>query len=303
MSDVFISYARQDASIAEAIAKALTRSGFSVFFDRMIIAGEEFSKRIQEEMQSARVVIFVLSRHAQKSRWVQQELTTALASDRTREVLPVLIDHEAEENPLWPLIADRRSIREFDIAKLPNAVADAVSSRLARNPTRPIQDERIARKQRIRLLLLKSAAVFILILLVGLAQLYHYLNQPRPEIVNFKPVQRPAPPSTPKVPPNTALIPSCRLPSHGVEYWMKSQQWTADSDWQEKSAAAKFCANQLEKRVEQYPDRIIRLMSVAVKQKTTYIPFKSDLYRFTCLFEDKWEPVYKLAPDAQCSRQ
>jgi hypothetical protein len=49
MSDIFISYARQDRPRAEAIAKALEDHGWSVWWDWNIPAGETSRQVIQEQ--------------------------------------------------------------------------------------------------------------------------------------------------------------------------------------------------------------------------------------------------------------
>lgn len=129
MNDVFISYAREDSKVAESIAEKLRLVGLSVFVDReVLVTGENFADAIQSEIASARLVVLLLSRNARRSRWVQQELIAALEGGEGREVLPVLIDDEAEENVLWPLVANRRAIREYDTLKLPTQVTDLALS-------------------------------------------------------------------------------------------------------------------------------------------------------------------------------
>lgn len=57
LSDIFISYARQDRPRAEAFAKALEAHGWSVWWDRSIPAGKTFRQVIQEQLDQARCVI------------------------------------------------------------------------------------------------------------------------------------------------------------------------------------------------------------------------------------------------------
>jgi phage replication-related protein YjqB (UPF0714/DUF867 family) len=42
MSDIFISYAKEDRGKAKDIAEALKQQGFSVWWDRSILPGETF---------------------------------------------------------------------------------------------------------------------------------------------------------------------------------------------------------------------------------------------------------------------
>ena len=54
MSDIFISYAREDCPRAEAIAEALEGHGWSVWWDWNIPAGKTFRQVIQEHLDKAR---------------------------------------------------------------------------------------------------------------------------------------------------------------------------------------------------------------------------------------------------------
>jgi formylglycine-generating enzyme required for sulfatase activity len=89
MSDIFISYARQDRPRTEAIAKALEDHGWSVWWDWNIPAGKTFRQVIQEQLDKARCVIVLWSATSVSRKWVIEE-----ASDgEDRGVLvPVLIE-------------------------------------------------------------------------------------------------------------------------------------------------------------------------------------------------------------------
>lgn len=93
----------------------------------------------------------------------------------------------------------------------------------------------------------------------------------------------------------------CRLPEHGFESWGKTQAWTADSDWRKGgSSPSEFCAAQKVNRERQFPDRTSALLNTSETHKSEYTPFKHDFYRYTCSFEDRWEPIYKLAENPRC---
>jgi len=90
MSDIFISYARQDRPRAEVIAKALEDHGWSVWWDWNIPAGRTFRKVIQDELDKTRCVIVLWSAKSIGSDWVIEEATEG----RKRHVLvPVLIEN------------------------------------------------------------------------------------------------------------------------------------------------------------------------------------------------------------------
>lgn len=77
MADIFISYARADRDKIEKLAAALEAEGYSVWWDRNIEGGSEFSKDIERELEAARAVIVAWSRAACESRWVKDEANVA----------------------------------------------------------------------------------------------------------------------------------------------------------------------------------------------------------------------------------
>jgi hypothetical protein len=89
MSDIFISYARQDRPRAEAIAKALEDHGWSVWWDGIIPAGKTFRQVIQEQLDEARCVIVLWSAASVTSDWVIGE---AAEGKERRVLVPVLIE-------------------------------------------------------------------------------------------------------------------------------------------------------------------------------------------------------------------
>jgi TolB-like protein/predicted TPR repeat methyltransferase len=73
MADLFLSYARPDRAEAEALALALEAKGYSVWWDRHIEGGAEFSADIERELTAAKVVVVAWSEAARKSPWVKDE--------------------------------------------------------------------------------------------------------------------------------------------------------------------------------------------------------------------------------------
>ena len=54
MSDIFLSYAREDEARARTLAAALESRGWAVFWDRQIPHGRNFRAHIQEQLDAAR---------------------------------------------------------------------------------------------------------------------------------------------------------------------------------------------------------------------------------------------------------
>lgn len=89
MADIFMSYASDDRSRAEPIAKALEEQGWSVWWDRKIPPGKTFSQVIEEAINAAKCIIVLWSNESVKSDWVQNE---AAEGARRKILVPALID-------------------------------------------------------------------------------------------------------------------------------------------------------------------------------------------------------------------
>ncbi len=108
MSDVFISYAHVDARSAAKVAEALKAVGYSVFLDQFLVGGTDFQREIHERLRTSSAVVVLLSNGARKSDWVQDEIATAIAHGK--RIVPVMLDAEAKNNLVWPLVATRQAI-------------------------------------------------------------------------------------------------------------------------------------------------------------------------------------------------
>jgi hypothetical protein len=93
MSDIFISYAREDRERAKALAEALTARGWSIWWDHNIRAGEEFDEVIAENLAAAKCVIVLWSSVSARSRWVKTE---AGEGARREVLLPVALEADVE---------------------------------------------------------------------------------------------------------------------------------------------------------------------------------------------------------------
>jgi hypothetical protein len=80
MTDVFISYASEDRERAAQLANALGAIGRSVWWDRKIITGQAFDHAIERELENAKSVVVLWSKHSIGSEWVKNE--AAAASER-----------------------------------------------------------------------------------------------------------------------------------------------------------------------------------------------------------------------------
>jgi len=75
--EVFISYASPDRPIAEALALALSKEGWSVWWDRTIPPGKNFDQVIEAALTRAKCVIVLWSKTSVDSEWVKVEAADA----------------------------------------------------------------------------------------------------------------------------------------------------------------------------------------------------------------------------------
>ena len=78
MSDLFLSYAREDREMVRLLADALSARGWSVFWDVTIPTGRTWRQVIDAGLREARCVVVVWSHHSVNSRWVVDEADDAL---------------------------------------------------------------------------------------------------------------------------------------------------------------------------------------------------------------------------------
>src|SRR5262245_54631536 len=89
MSEIFVSYAREDAGRVALLAAGLEKHGWKVFWDRKIPSGKSWHDVIEVALNRADRVIVVWSKDSVRSEFVRDEAGRA----RAREALvPVLID-------------------------------------------------------------------------------------------------------------------------------------------------------------------------------------------------------------------
>ncbi|MEM1088893.1 MAG: TIR domain-containing protein [Pseudomonadota bacterium] len=120
MTDLFISYARGDHQQAGRLAAAMEAAGYSVWWDRQLLSGDEFSAQIEESLKAATAVIVCWSVEASKSRWVRDEASLAADSGKL-----VAVSLDASDPPIgfrqfhcedlsgWRGSADNRSIQQL----------------------------------------------------------------------------------------------------------------------------------------------------------------------------------------------
>jgi len=90
MSDIFISYKREDQPIAKKLADALQREGWDVWWDPKLRAGEHFDEVIEKALHEAKCVVVIWSQRSVESRYVRDEATYAL---ERHKLIPIEIEN------------------------------------------------------------------------------------------------------------------------------------------------------------------------------------------------------------------
>jgi len=89
MSDIFISYAREDRDKAKALAELFQQQDWSVWWDRNIPPGRSFDEVIEEALGAAKCVVVLWSKNSASSDWVKGEAGEAL---HRKILVPARID-------------------------------------------------------------------------------------------------------------------------------------------------------------------------------------------------------------------
>jgi hypothetical protein len=89
MSDIFISYKREEQAIARNLANALEGEGWTVWWDPKLRAGEHFNDVIEKALKESKCVVVMWSKRSVESQYVKHEANYAL---RRNKLVPVMIE-------------------------------------------------------------------------------------------------------------------------------------------------------------------------------------------------------------------
>lgn len=99
MADIFLSYSRADRPLAQSIATALEAEGLSVWWDKVLRAGQTYDEVTESMLRDSNVVVVLWSQTSVKSKWVRAEATLG---QRSSEVVPAMIE-EADRPIMFEL--------------------------------------------------------------------------------------------------------------------------------------------------------------------------------------------------------
>jgi hypothetical protein len=100
MADIFISYSTADAEAAHFIHRNLVEQGVSAFLPAASLQpGQQWSPEVMDALRVADTVLFLASKSACASPWVQQELGYAIGANK--KLIPIIWDMKPTELPGW----------------------------------------------------------------------------------------------------------------------------------------------------------------------------------------------------------
>ena len=100
MHDVFISYSSADDRLANFLFRHLKAEGLNPFLASLsLVPGQKWSHEIRSALNSSPWVVFLASRAACASPWVQQEIGAALAAQK--KLVPIVWDLPPTQLPGW----------------------------------------------------------------------------------------------------------------------------------------------------------------------------------------------------------
>ena len=89
MSDLFISYARDDSVIVGRLTSALRDAGHQLWWDQHLVGGAEYAREIEDALDRSAKVLVLWSANAAQSPWVRDE---AAAARDAGKLVPITID-------------------------------------------------------------------------------------------------------------------------------------------------------------------------------------------------------------------
>lgn len=121
MPDIFISYSTTDERVAQFMRQHLSDEGVQVFLaSASLQPGQQWSQEILNALRGSSWVLFLASRAACASPWVQQELGAALITQK--KLVPIVWDMSPSDLPGW--------VKSYQALNLAGASMEQVKSQM-----------------------------------------------------------------------------------------------------------------------------------------------------------------------------
>lgn len=151
MAKIFISYAREDSSIADELTKELQQRKHEVFLDRQSIRlGSHWQEDIKRHLKNAEVFLALVTNHSDKSYYFNIEVTSVISyvaySNKDKFILPVVLDKAAlNDNGLGGFQALFGNTKELSLVVrgIEDAISRFVGFRLAQEEISALRDQTV----------------------------------------------------------------------------------------------------------------------------------------------------------------
>ena len=145
MTDIFISYASADRPRVKPLVDALQQQGWSVWWDRTILAGKTFDRVIEAVLKDSRCVIVLWSKASVESDWVWTE---ADEGKRRGILVPAIMDDVSipfafRRIQTANLIGWSGGLPSDQYDELARAVSDVLSNTVTQESKQPTQQVRL----------------------------------------------------------------------------------------------------------------------------------------------------------------
>jgi hypothetical protein len=141
VADIFVSYSKKDVAEARLIAALLEGQGYSVWWDRKLVAGNEFRRAITEQLDAAKAVIVLWTENSVNLVWVKAEAQRAYSNLKLVPLKVRLLRCDQ-----IPLPFSELHTADFDNHE---AVLAAVKTKLSGQPASVVTSEHEVSSQRI----------------------------------------------------------------------------------------------------------------------------------------------------------
>ena len=141
---VFLSYARADQEIVEAVAGGLRAAGMKVWFDQDDVKlGSNWIQEIERALDSADFFCFFLSPASMGSQWAQRELDVALYRQVSENQQTVLLPVLLADTEIPPLLRNIQylDLRDGDVARAVGELTAAIGHHSKIQTKNPHRDE------------------------------------------------------------------------------------------------------------------------------------------------------------------
>lgn len=151
MAKIFISYAREDSSVAQRLTSELNQRKHDVFLDQQSIRiGSHWQEDIKRHLKDADVFLALVTEHSDKSYYFNIEVTSAISyishSNRDKLILPVVLNQASlNSSDLGAFQALFGSAEDFEF--LVDEIASAISRfegfRIAQEEIKAFQESKL----------------------------------------------------------------------------------------------------------------------------------------------------------------